>query len=193
MDNAYRQDVDSSPEQSTKDKTVVAALVLVGIATLIGAFEEASRWSDMAPAWWVQRYALPLLAPAITLALWAYTSRLERRAGINLVRGQLVLLIGLSFVAALPSISAGHSFSLFYGVLLLLLATKISDQRLVIGGVIATVAWLSLALGIIYTGIRSCCSSPEDSSSGVFSCPRTCGARRNLVGKQAHGEGPPTP
>ncbi|MFC3299316.1 hypothetical protein FJV46_14655 [Arthrobacter agilis] len=152
MDNAYRQDVDSSPEQSTKDKTVVAALVLVGIATLIGAFEEASRWSDMAPAWWVQRYALPLLAPAITLALWAYTSRLERRAGINLVRGQLVLLIGLSFVAALPSISAGHSFSLFYGVLLLLLATKISDQRLVIGGVIATVAWLSLALGIIYTG-----------------------------------------
>ena len=60
--------------------------------------------------------------------------------------------MAVSCVAALPSISGGHSFSLFHGVLLLLLATKIADQRLVVAGVIATVAWIAVFYRIVYTG-----------------------------------------
>ena len=139
----------ASREQVVRNNTVVAALMLVGTAILVGAFEEFGRRLGVMPGWWSGMYVLPLMAPALTIALWFYTSRLERRAGTNLVRGQLVLLIGLSFVAALPSMSAGHSFSLYYGALLLLLATKIADQRLVIGGVIVTVTWLWLYFDII--------------------------------------------
>ncbi len=128
----------------------MAAILLVALAAVVWAFEETQLGAMH--VLWVRIFALPLIAPALTIVLWAYTSRLERRSETNIARGALVLLIILSFAAALIDISSGHTFSVYYGVLLLLLATKIRDQRLVISGVIATVCWLSMYFGIVYTG-----------------------------------------
>jgi hypothetical protein len=86
MDSKRDHDTDPVLVLKARGNTVVAALMLVGSATLVGAVEAYGYLLGIIPGRWAHLDVLPLITPALMVALWFYTSRLERRAGITSFR-----------------------------------------------------------------------------------------------------------